>query len=64
MVFHAVLEWLERLLKFSFDMGVETKNWNGVCILPLYIGKCDKYERCCSRSAILLSEVANPTVEC
>ena len=34
----AVLEWLVRLLNFSFDMGVVPMDWRGACIVPLYKG--------------------------
>ena len=38
----AVLEWLVRLLNFSFDMGVVPMDWRGACIVPLHKGKGDK----------------------
>ena len=39
----AVLEWLVRLSKLRFDMGVVAMDWRwrGACIVPLYKGKGD-----------------------
>ena len=50
----AVLEWLVRLLNFSFDIGVVPMDWRGACIVPLYKGKGDKCECCNSRGISLL----------
>ena len=58
----AVLEWLVRLLNFSFDMGVVPMDWHGACIVPLYKGKGDKCECSNSRGISLLSVVGK--VEC
>ena len=52
----AVLEWLVRLLNLSFGMGVVPMDWRGVCIVPLYKGKGDKYECRNSRGISLLSD--------
>ena len=53
----AVLEWLVRLLNFSFDMGVVPMDLRGACIVPLYKGKGDKCECSNSRGIRLLSVV-------
>ena len=53
----AVLEWLVRLLNFSFDIGVVPMDWRGACIVPLYKGKGDKCECSNSRGISLLSVV-------
>ena len=52
-----MLEWLVRLLNLSFDMGVVPMDWHGVCIVPLYKGKGDKFECSNSRGISLLSVV-------
>ena len=41
----AVFVWLVRLLNLNFDMGVVPMDCRGACIMPLYKGKGDKYER-------------------
>ena len=47
----AVLEWLVRLLKLSFDMGVVPMDCRGACIVPLHKGKGDIHTVCeCSNS--------------
>ena len=53
----AVLEWLVRLLNFSFDLEVVPMDWHGACIVPLYKGKGDKCECNNSRGISLLSLV-------
>ena len=53
----AVLEWLVRLLNFSFDMGVVPMDWRGACIVPLCKLKGDKCECSNSRGNSLLSVV-------
>ena len=35
----AVLEWLVRLSKLSFDVGVVPMDWRGACIVLLYNGR-------------------------
>ena len=52
----AVLEWLVRLLNFSFDMGVVPMDWRGACIVPLYKEKGDKCECSNSRGPVLIKE--------
>ena len=52
-----MLEFLVRLLNFSFDMGVVPIGCRGACILPLCKGKGDKYECSNSRGISLLSVV-------
>ena len=52
-----MLEWLVRLLNFSFDMGVVPMDFRGACIVPLYKGKGDKCDCSSSRGISSLSEV-------
>ena len=52
-----VLEWLVRLLNVSFDMAIVPMDRRGACIVQLYKGKDDKYERSSSRGISLLSVV-------
>ena len=37
--YYSIMEWLVRLLNFSFDMGVGLMDWRGACVVSLYKGK-------------------------
>ena len=52
-----MLEWLDRLLNLSFDMGVVPMDWRAACIVSLYKWKGDKCECGNSRGISLLSAV-------
>ena len=53
----AVLERLVRRFNEFIDVGAIPRDWRGPCIVPLYNGKRNKYQRGNSRGISLLCVV-------
>ncbi len=59
-----VVEWLVRLLNVCFLSSMVSIDWTTACVVPLYIGKGDKYGCASFRGISLLSVVSKSMVKC